>query len=207
MSDSAVMCRQVGKSSSVRPVRDLARLLAGTLLAVSLIGATLDTAADQQDARLVDLFVALSEAPDAESAITIETAIWQIWLDGGDSTLNRIMAEGVEAMNARRFHDAVERFTALIRKSPGYAEAWNKRATVYYLMDRLEESVRDIESTLALEPRHFGAISGMGLIFLRRGDEEGALSAFEKVLEINPHARGARFYVERLRERLQGKRI
>ncbi len=74
-------------------------------------------------------------------------------------------------------------------------------------MERLDDSVRDIERTLALEPRHFGAISGMGLIFLQRGDEKGALDAFEKVLEIHPHARGARVHVQRLRERLQGRRI
>ena len=109
-------------------------------------------------------------------------------------------------MNARRFRDAVERFSELIDAEPSFAEAWNKRATVYYLMDRYEDSVRDIERTLALEPRHFGAISGMGLIFLERADEVGALDAFEKVLEIHPYARGARFYVEQLRLRLRGRR-
>ena len=110
-------------------------------------------------------------------------------------------------MNTNRLDDAVERFTELIAAAPNFAEAWNKRATAYYLMERYEDSVRDIERTLALEPRHFGAISGMGLIFLQLGDEVGALDAFEKVLEIHPHARGARFHVERLRERLRGKQI
>ena len=144
----------------------------------------MDTVADQRDPRLGELFVALVEAPDSTTAVTIEAAIWQIWLDGGDASLNELMVQGIEAMNARRFRDAVGRFTALIDSAPAFAEAWNKRATVYYLMDRFEDSVRDIERTLALEPRHFGAISGMGLIFLQRGDEEGALGAFEKVLEI-----------------------
>ena len=176
------------------------------LLAVSL-GGPVDTSADQQDPRLGELFVALAEAPDPASARTVETAVWRIWLDGGDSKLNGIMEQGIEAMSANRFRDAARRFTELILAAPAFAEAWNKRATVYYLMDRYEDSVRDIERTLALEPRHFGAISGMGLIFLERGDEKGALDAFEKVLEIHPHARGARFYVERLRERLQGRRI
>ena len=207
MSDPAAMRRVMDATRSVGPMASLARALGGALLAVSLAGATMDTAADQQDPRLGELFVALAEAPDTATAVTIEAAIWQIWLDGGDSKLNELMVQGIEAVNERRFRDAIGRFTELIHNAPAFAEAWNKRATVYYLMDRLEDSVRDIERTLALEPRHFGAISGMGLIFLRRGDEEGALGAFEKVLEINPHARGARFYVERLRERLQGKRI
>ena len=196
----------IGESMARMPMACLARGLGSALLAILLAGAAMDTAADQEDPRLGELFVALAEAPDTETAVAIEAAIWQIWLDAGDGTLNALMEQGVEAMNARRFRDAVGRFTDLIHSAPTFAEAWNKRATVYYLMDRLEDSVRDIERTLALEPRHFGAISGMGLIFLRRGDEEGALGAFEKVLEINPHARGARFYVERLRERMQGKR-
>ena len=144
---------------------------------------------------------------DPEQTLTAETTIWQIWLDGGEPSLNEGMARGILAMNTNRLDDAVERFTELIQAAPEFAEAWNKRATVYYLMERYEDSVRDIERTLALEPRHFGAISGMGLIFLQLGDEIGALDAFEKVLEIHPHARGARFHVERLRERLRGKQI
>ena len=158
------------------------------LLAVALAGPP-DAAADQRDPRLPGLLAALAEASDPEQALPIEGAIWGIWLDGGDRALNELMARGVEAMGANRLRDAAERFTELILAAPEFAEAWNKRATVYYLMDRYEDSVRDIKRTLALEPRHFGAISGMGLIFLERGDEEGALGAFEKVLEIHPRAR------------------
>ena len=196
----------MGDGQSTVPATSLAHVFAAVLLAVSLAG-PMRSSADQQDPRLGELFVALAEAPGPAQALTVEAAIWQIWLDGRDSALNEIMARGIDAMNANRLHDAVERFTELILAAPAFAEAWNKRATVYYLMDRYQDSVRDIERTLALEPRHFGAISGMGLIFLELGDGEGALDAFEKVLEIHPHARGARFQVERLRERLQGKGI
>ncbi len=196
----------VGDRRETAPVGGLVRVLAGMLLVVLLAG-PMSSIADQRDPRLGELFVALAGAPDAAAALAIEATIWQIWLDGGDSTLNELMVQGIEAVSANRLRDAVGRFTDLILAAPAFAEAWNKRATVYYLMDRHEDSVRDIERTLALEPRHFGAISGMGLIFLERGDEEGALHAFEKVLEIHPHARGARFQVERLREQLQGKRI
>ena len=197
--------------TEVRPVaasvtRCVSLMLAGVLLATSL-AVPMTAAADQRDPRLEELFIALSQAPDAEIALGIEAAIWRIWLDGGDSELNALMGQGIEAMHASRFRDAAGRFTELIHAAPAFAEAWNKRATVYYLMDRLEDSVRDIGRTLALEPRHFGAISGMGLIFLERGDEEGALDAFEKVLEIHPHARGAQLHVQRLRERLRGRRI
>ena len=182
------------------------RILAGALLAAALAVPSM-SASDQTDPRLGELFVELAGERDPERILTAETAIWRIWLDGGEPSLNEGMARGIHAMNTNRFDDAVERFTELIAAAPNFAEAWNKRATVYYLMERYEDSVRDIERTLALEPRHFGAISGMGLIFLQLGDEVGALDAFEKVLEIHPHARGARFHVERLRERLRGRQI
>ena len=182
------------------------RILAGALLAAALAVPSM-SASDQTDPRLGELFVELAGERDPERILTTETAIWQIWLDGGEPSLNEGMARGILAMNTNRLDDAVERFTELIAAAPNFAEAWNKRATAYYLMERYEDSVRDIERTLALEPRHFGAISGMGLIFLQLGDEVGALDAFEKVLEIHPHARGARFHVERLRERLRGKQI
>ena len=197
--------RPGGAPGGVLAVRP-ARMLAAALLAVALAGPTA-VAADQRDPRLAELFAALSEVPEPAAAREIEADIWRIWLDGGDSKLNTLMGQGIAAMNARRFDDAAGRFTDLILAAPAFAEAWNKRATVYYLMDRLEDSVRDIERTLALEPRHFGAISGMGLIFLRRGDEKGALDAFERVLEVHPHARGARLHIDRLRSRLKGRRI
>ena len=182
------------------------RILAGALLAAALAVPSM-SASDQTDPRLGELFVELAGERDPERILTAETAIWRIWLDSGEPSLNEGMARGILAMNTNRLDDAVERFTELIVAAPNFAEAWNKRATAYYLMERYEDSVRDIERTLALEPRHFGAISGMGLIFLQLGDEVGALDAFEKVLEIHPHARGARFHVERLRERLRGKQI
>ena len=182
------------------------RILAGALLAAALSMPS-TSVSDQTDPRLGELFVELAGERDPERILTAETAIWRIWLDGGEPSLNEGMARGILAMNTNRFDDAAERFTELIAAAPNFAEAWNKRATVYYLMERYEDSVRDIERTLALEPRHFGAISGMGLIFLQLGDEVGALDAFEKVLEIHPHARGARFHVERLRERLRGRQI
>ena len=206
MNRADMTCRGAPARKFHRFASFLARVLASLLLVVSLAGPT-PSSADQRDPRLGELFAALAEVSDLGEALAVEAAIWHIWLKAEDSTLDEIMTRGVRAMSANRLNDAVERFTELIRAAPDFAEAWNKRATVYYLMNRYEDSVRDIERTLALEPRHFGAISGMGLIFLELGDEVGALDAFEKVLEIHPHARGARFHVERLRERLRGKQI
>lgn len=163
--------------------------------------------ADQDDPRLDALFDRIKQTGDSGIAAEIERSIWRIWLDAGDPELNRLMQAGIEAMAADRLGVAIDLFTAIIEKSPSFAEGWNKRATAFYLNGELTASVGDIERTLALEPRHFGAVSGLGLIFLRRGDRIGALKAFERVLEINPHAAGARAHVRLLEEALKGEGV
>ena len=126
-------------------------------------------------------------------------------MSSGRDDIDGIMREGIEAMQSGRFGEAIEDFDRIVEMAPDFAEGWNKRATAYYLNDELSESVHDIQRTLELEPRHFGAISGMGLIFLKRGDPLGALDAFEAVLQIHPHSRGTRFRVEMLRQELLGR--
>ena len=110
-------------------------------------------------------------------------------------------------MDRGEFGDAVSVFTRLIELRPDYAEGWNKRATAYFLMREMENSVADIERTLALEPRHFGALSGMGLIFLSREDFHGALDAFRQVLKIYPRSISAHIHVERIEKLLQGRAV
>lgn len=172
-----------------------------TILAFALGAAA--APADQNDVRLDHLFERLRASPDVAGAMMAEREVWAIWLESGDDAVNRMMRRGIEAMSAGRLDDAVKVFDELVGLAPGFAEGWNKRATAYYLRDDLEASVADIQRTLSLEPRHFGAISGMGLIFLERGDARGALDAFEAVLVVHPHAAGARARVEMLRRRLQ----
>ena len=159
--------------------------------------------ADQTDARLDGLFELLATSSGRQAAQAAEAEIWRIWIESGREEIDALMAEGLAAMNDQRFEDAIDLFGQITQRAPEFAEGWNKRATAYYLNDNHVASVRDIQTTLALEPRHFGAISGMGLIFLHRGDEEGALAAFEAVLAIHPGAPGARQRVEKLRKRLR----
>ncbi len=163
--------------------------------------------ADQNDPRLNALFEQMKQTDSTEVAEGAERRIWSIWLDSGDPELNRLMQDGLEAMASDRLGLAIDLFTDIIEKSPSFAEGWNKRATAFYLIGELAASVGDIERTLALEPRHFGAVSGMGLIFLSSGDKIGALKAFERVLEINPHAEGARAHVQMLEEALKDEGI
>ena len=176
-------------------------------LALVMAGAVMmsSAGADQTDPRLPDLFEQLRSTGESVAARNAEQQIWRIWMGSGSDDIDGIMREGIEAMQTGRFDDAIEHFGRIVEMAPDFAEGWNKRATAYYLNDDLSESVRDIQRTLELEPRHFGAISGMGLIFLKRGDPLGALDAFEAVLEIHPSSRGTRYRVEMLRQELLGR--
>ncbi len=162
-------------------------------------------AADQSDERLKGLFERLKATPDPLEAQRIESEIWQIWIDCGQEDMNAVMEQGIRAMNMGQLKEAIAIFDRVVTELPDFAEGWNKRATVHYLNGDYSASVVDIERTLELEPRHFGAISGMGLIFMARGDEAGALQAFKAVLKIHPHARGAQFHVEELRKKLMSQ--
>jgi tetratricopeptide (TPR) repeat protein len=173
------------------------------LLTLALLGHA-PARADQSDPRLGPLFERLKSAPDAAAARTIELEIWQIWGTTADEQ-NRILFErGVFAMNAGDFRTARAAFDLLVAKVPDFAEAWNKRATLFYLTGDDAASIADIGRTLALEPRHFGALSGLGLIYTREGMPERALRSFEAALAIHPFLPGARASIEQLRKQLKG---
>lgn len=163
--------------------------------------------ADQNAENLDPLFRELANAEYPETAQQLEREIWRAWLDSGDEAVDEELRAGIRAMQSGRIDTAIERFSKVVEMAPEFAEGWNKRATAYYLNDELAKSMLDIQKTLSLEPRHFGAISGMGLIFLQRGDERAALDAFEEVLKIHPMAPGAGKHAKRLREKLDGEEI
>lgn len=164
-------------------------------------------AADQKDPRLDHLFAELHDASDVTAAAGIETRIWRIWLQYDDRSVAALMRHGVELMGTLRLDEAIAVLSEVVRRAPNFAEAWNKRATAFYLKQDLVSSMADIRRVLDLEPRHFGAISGLGLILIRRGDLGGALAAFEKVLSINPRSPSARVQAARLREALRHSSI
>ena len=120
--------------------------------------------ADQSDPRLSELFERLAAATSVPEAEPIEQRIWQLWVAADDAAVDRVMATGSHAMAMGDAEGALEAFDAAIAKKPDFAEAWNKRATLYYLLHRYAESIADIDKTLALEPRHFGALSGLAMI-------------------------------------------
>lgn len=185
----------------------LRRLLAALLLIASGLGpvAPAPARADQTDARLDALFQRLKATTEEAEADGIEARIWQIWVRAGEGESARLMREGILAMSRRAYPEALARFDALVEHAPTFAEAWNKRATVHYLVGDYTASVADIVRTLELEPRHFGALSGLGLIYLELDEPAAALRSFEAALAINPHLEGARQQVEELRRSLSGR--
>lgn len=145
------------------------------------------------------LFAQLADPAQAEAKAT-EDAIWALWLDHDDPEASELMERALAALAQRQFDIAETHLTRLVGAHPRFAEGWNKRATLFFMLERDGESVADIERALALEPRHFGAICGFAQICLRSGDRAAALAAFETALLINPHMASVRQAVAELRD-------
>jgi tetratricopeptide (TPR) repeat protein len=179
--------------------------MAATLLALALIaGPEKPAIADQDDPRLNALFELLQTTPNPEEAHAVEERIWLVWLEADDAGLNRLMQQGIVAMRNRRYGTALQAFDLMVEQAPEFAEGWNKRATVHFLIGNWQASVRDIQRTLALEPRHFGALFGLGMIYDALGQPEAALRSFEATLALNPHSESTRRSIEELRAQLRG---
>jgi len=159
--------------------------------------------ARQDDSRLDDLFMRLQTTADAQEAELIEGLIWTLWFQSGDPDTDRLLASGNDAMGAGRYDEALARFSRVIERDPTFAEGWNRRATLHYLMGNFDASVRDIQETLAREPRHFGALSGLGLINTALERWDSAVKAYEEALRVNPFLSGAKSNIEDLRKKLE----
>lgn len=183
-------------------MRQLALLWVAVLL---LAGAPAQ--ADQTDPALDGLFAALKADDGSEIAPAVTQEIWERWLEAGSAEINERVQVGVIAMNAGYLKVAENAFDEVIRKAPNYAEGWNKRATVRFFMGDNLGSVADCARVLELEPRHFGALSGLGMINVQLGDDKEAVRWFERALEIHPHLPGLQENLSILRERLRGKAI
>ena len=142
--------------------------------------------ADQNDPRLEVFFKDLKTSQSMKKASSIELQIWKIWMEHRNPKAQSSMFLGIAAMNNQQFEKALGHFRLLTEIEPDFAEGWNKRATVLFLMGRFHESSVDVERTLQLEPRHFGALSGKGLILMNLKDWSGAIEAFQQGLQIHP---------------------
>jgi len=181
----------------MKSIRWFSQLIAVLVLCIPLIAA-----ADQTDQRLDDLFQTLRHSQDVDELVEVEGSIWEIWFESGASEIDTMMAEADELVRTGSLTEAEAIYAGIIERAPAFSEGWNRRATVRYYLGDYEGSMEDIGQTLKLEPRHFGAIWGMGMILGLRKDYQSAITAFEKLLEIKPNARDARPRIELLRQEL-----
>lgn len=164
-------------------------------------------AADQNDPRLDELFARLAATPDSGEANAIEAVIWNIWSKAETAGARVLLRQGAADMAAGRHEAALVSFDAVVDLEPDFAEGWNKRATVRYLMGDFAGSVDDIKRTMALEERHFGALSGLGLIYDQLDQKEAAIKAFGAALDIHPHLGGIRDRMDQLTKDVEGRKL
>src|SRR4051812_28489356 len=153
------------------------------------------------------LFGALKVAPDEESAKHVEARIWALWSQTSSDTTALLMTRAKTALDAKQIDVALKLLDAVVKLKPDYVEGWNRRATLYYLQNDYTHSLEDIQQVLVREPRHFGALAGLGMIMQELGDEKRALDAFRKALAVNPHLDKVPELVKTLTEKVEGRDI
>ena len=153
------------------------------------------------------LFEALKVAPDDESAKYVENRIWAIWLGSPSDTANLLMGRVKTAVDGKDLDLAIKLLDAIIDIRPDFVEAWNRRATVYYTKKDFGRALADIHEVLAREPRHFGALSGLGIILQELGDDKHALDVFRRALAVHPRLERIPDLVKKLGEKIDGRDI
>ncbi len=161
----------------------------------------------EPDYSLDTLFSALKIAPDTDSAKAIENRIWEAWIESGSDTCDLLMTRVKDAIEEKDYDLAIRLLNSIIAIRPGYVEAWNQRATVYYLKDDYARAIADIAEVLAREPRQFGALAGLGMMLQDIGDDKDALDAYRRALAIDPHLENIPDAVKTLTEKVEGRDI
>jgi tetratricopeptide (TPR) repeat protein len=161
----------------------------------------------QGNLNLDRLFAALKVAPDDESAKYVENRIWALWIATDSDTTTLLMSRVKSAVDAKDLDLGIRLLTAIINIKPDYIEAWNRRATLYYMKKDFDDSLVDIHEVLKREPRHFGALSGLGMIMQEIGDDKHALEAFRRALAVHPHLEKIPDLVKQLTEKVEGRDI
>jgi tetratricopeptide (TPR) repeat protein len=149
-----------------------------------------------------DLFARLREATAPTEIEALQNGIWQHWLTTHDHRLDKHLEVGMRAMAAGDYTLAIAEFDVLVQERPAYAEGWNKRATAHYLRGEYRASIRDVQQTLRLEPRHFGALAGWATMRRMLGDTAGALRLLRRLEKICPHQPGLQAQLRDLRDQL-----
>jgi Flp pilus assembly protein TadD len=173
--------------------------LLGLVLSVGVHAQTADRNTDGSAAVLDTLFAKLQTATDPSAIQSLEAAIWEQWTMVPDPAQRQLMMQGIAEMDQQELQSAVTTFTKLIDLAPQLPEAWNKRATVHWLLGNFAASLADICETIKREPRHFGAYSGLGMIRAQMNEPARAVVAFQLAKKYNPHILGLDDEIERLK--------
>jgi tetratricopeptide (TPR) repeat protein len=153
------------------------------------------------------LFGALKAAPDAEAAKAVEGRIWALWMVSKSDTANLLMTRVRTAVEAKNLDLAVKLLDSIVVLRPDYIEGWNRRATINFMRKDYTRSIEDIRQVLAREPRHFGALAGLGMIMQELGDDKRALEVYRKAIEINPQMQRIPDLIKTLTEKVEGRDI
>ncbi len=169
--------------------------------------ATIPCFADQTSTELDGLFNDLKAAQNSNVARPIAQQIWALWLESEDQKIDELMAQGMNEVSNGNLSRGRDIFAEITKRSPKYAEGWNKLATVNYMMGDIETSLINIKETLKLEPRHFGSISGRGLCYLKQRRWQSALIEFKAALDVHPWMLDARRNLKLLEENMENHSI
>lgn len=164
-----------------------------------------DAAARQ--ALLDELFAALADAETEEEGRAIERTILGVWLESSSPSIDLLMRRGLDALSEENYDRAYFYFDEVVTLAPGFAEGWNKRATIHYIREDYASALRDIEHVLRLEPRHYEALAGLGIILEELGDKKGALDAYRRAVALNPWLRDGDLRIRPLELEVEGRGI
>jgi len=154
-----------------------------------------------------NLYALLSVAEDKRSAKRISAVVERVWLTSGSETIDILMRRALRAHNAKKTKLSLKLLNAVIRLAPDYAEAWNRRAYVHYRRRDFRGAAGDLRRVLALDPKHFKALDGLGTILRESGDDAGALKVYERLMDINPMMPGLKTILDELTRKVRGRGI
>ena len=163
---------------------------------------------EERELELNKLFNQLKNNSDASMAFEVEMKIWNIWsTHPSQENLTQLLSDGSNLMTQHKLNKAYETFSKVISLDPNWAEGWNKRATVLYMLGRYEESQEDINEVLKLEKRHFGALSGQGLVQIELKNYERAINSYKEVQKIYPSMQSSKIMIPQLKELIKSESI
>ncbi len=184
-----------------------AHLLVGTVLLISPANARPTIVAEATAKSQLDkLFEKLKNASSRAEANGISAVIWKLWFLQPNGAVQHLMTRAQSARRAGLLKEAISELDKIIELAPNYVEGWNQRATVNFMLGRDAESVRDIQQVLRIEPRHYGALAGLGLIHMRAKNWKSAIASFERALELHPFL-GEKSFIPDLKKKLKGTEL